>query len=113
MIEGMREASKSIWYQLGYALETARHGSQSALGVRSVKKAQPAENGRSTRRSAPRSARRSAPEARSAGKVRGKAADPERRPVSSAVDQLIATGTGLRGARPFPTYAGRAPAARR
>ncbi len=68
MIEGMREPSKSIWFQLGYALETARHGSQSALGVLSAKKTRAGVNGRSTRRSAP--------EARSAVKVQGKAADP-------------------------------------
>ncbi len=109
MIEGMREPSKSIWYQLGYALETARHGSQSALGLRSVKKTRAAENGRPTRGSSRRSSRRSSPEARSAGEVRGKEAEPARRPVSSAVDQLIATGTGMLGDRLFSIVAGRRP----
>ncbi len=59
MTEGMREPSKSIWYQLGYALESARHGSQSAREARSASKAQPEGNGTST-----------AP-ARSTGKARG------------------------------------------
>ena len=45
MIEGMREPSKSIWYQLGYALESARQGAQSAQRVGSAKKARPADGG--------------------------------------------------------------------
>ena len=78
----MREPSKSIWYQLGYALESARHGASSA---------------------------RSTAEARSEPNRRGKAADPERRPVSSTIDQLIATGTGILGDRLFSVLVGRRP----
>ena len=93
----MREPSKSIWYQLGYALESARHGARSAREVRSAKKAPPAGKGRS------------AAEARSAGKARGEATDPERRPVSSTIDQLIATGTGILGDQLFSIVVGRRP----
>ena len=82
MIEGMREPSKSIWYQLGYALESARHGASSA---RSTAQAGSARNGR------------------------GKATDPERRLVSSTIDQLIATGTGILGDRLFSVVVGRRP----
>ena len=78
----MREPSKSIWYQLGYALESARHGASSA---------------------------RSTAEARSAPNRRGKAADPERRLVSSTIDQLIATGTGILGDRLFSVLGGKRP----
>ena len=93
----MREPSKSIWYQLGYALESARHGAQSAREVRSAKKAPPAGKGRS------------AAEARSAGNARGEATDPEPRPVVSTVDQLIATGTGILSDRLFSIVVGRRP----
>ena len=93
----MREPSKSIWYQLGYALETFRHGARSAREVRSTKEARSAGKGRSTA------------EARSAGNARGEATDPERRPVSSTVDQLIATGTGILGDRLFSIVDGRRP----
>ncbi len=79
----MREPSKSIWYQLGYALESARHGASSA---------------------------RSAAQTRSARNGRGKTADPERRPVSSTIDQLIATGTGMLGDRLFSIVVGERPA---
>ena len=78
----MREPSKNIWYQLGYALESARHGASSA---------------------------RSTAEPRSAGNGRGKAADPERRLVSSTIDQLVATGTGILGDRLFSVLVGRRP----
>ena len=87
MIEGMREPSKSIWYHLGYALESARLGARSAQGVRSAGKV------------------RSAKKAPPAGKVRSA----ERRTVSSTVDQLIATGTGILGDRLFSMVAGRRP----
>ncbi len=97
----MREPSKSIWYQLGYALESARHGAQSAREVRSAKKAPPVGKGRSTG------------EARSARNTPGEATDPERRPVSrpvsSTVDQLIATGTGILGDRLFSIMVGQRP----
>ncbi len=83
----MREPSKSIWYHLGYALESARHGAQSAQEVRSALKIQSAKK-------APR---------------RGKVRSAERRPVSSTVDQLIATGTGILGDRLFSIVAGRRP----
>ena len=85
----MREPSKSIWYHLGYALESARHGAQSAQGirsagtVRSAKKAPPARQGRPAKK-APRA---------------GKDRSAERRPVSSTLDQLIADT-----ARPSPSY---------
>ncbi len=92
----MSEPSKSIWYRLGYALESARHGAQSAQQVRSAKKAQPAKKGRSAG-------------PRSAGNSGGEATDPERRPVSSTVDQLIATGTGILGDRLFSIVVGRRP----
>ncbi|MEC9242371.1 MAG: hypothetical protein VYA48_06900, partial [Gemmatimonadota bacterium] len=78
----MREPSKSIWYQLGYALESARHGASSA---------------------------RSTAEARSVPNRRGKAADPERRLISSTMDQLIATGAGILGDRLFSVLVGRRP----
>ena len=95
----MREPSKSIWYQLGYALESARHGAQSAQRVGSAEKAQPAE-GRSAR-------------LRSTGTAAGEATDPERRPISSPVsstlDQLIATGTGILGDRLLSVVVGRRP----
>ena len=93
----MREPSKSIWYQLGYALESARHGAQSAREVRSARKAPPVGKVRS------------AGKARSARNTRGEATDPERRPVSSTIDQLIATGTGLLGDRLFSIVVGRRP----
>ena len=97
----MREPSKSIWYQLGYALESARHGAQSAREIRSAKKAPPVGKGRSTG------------EARSARNTPGEATDPERRPVSrpvsSTVDQLIATGTGVLGDRLFSIMVGQRP----
>ena len=93
----MREPSKSIWYQLGYALESARHGAQVARKVRSAKKAPPAGK------------RRSAAEARSARNARGEVTDPERRHVLSTVDQLIATGTGILGDRLFSILVGRRP----
>ena len=93
----MRAPSKSIWYQLGYALETARHGAQTAREIRSAKKGPPAENGRSA--VGPRSARN----------VKGEAPDPQRRPVSSTLDQLIATGTGILGDRLFSIVVGRRP----
>ncbi len=100
MIEGMREPSKSIWYHLGYALESARHGAQSAQQVRSAKKAQPAKKGRSAG-------------PRSAGNSGGEATDPERRPVpspvSSTLDRLIATGTGVLGDRLLSVVVGRRP----
>ena len=83
----MREPSKSIWYHLGYALESARHGAQTAQGVRSAERV------------------RSAKKAPPAG--RGRSA--ERRPVSSTIDQLIATGTGILGDRLFSIVAGRRP----
>ena len=78
----MREPSKSIWYQLGYALESARHGASSA---------------------------RSTAEARSVPNRRGKAADPERRLISSTMDQLIATGAGILGDRLFSVLVGKRP----
>jgi hypothetical protein len=77
VIEGMRELSKSIWYHLGYALESASHGASSSR------------------------------------KARGASSDPESRPVSSAVDQLIATGTGVLGERLLSILAGRRPGALR
>ncbi len=93
----MPEPSKSIWYQLGYALESARHGASSAREARSAKKTPRARKGRSTS------------EARSARNGRGEAADPELRPVSSTVDQLIATGTGILGDRLFSMVVGQRP----
>ena len=97
----MREPSKSIWYQLGYALESARHGAQSAREVRSTKKAPRIGKGRS------------AGEARSARNTQGEATDSERRPVSrpvsSTIDQLIATGTGILGDRLFSILVGQRP----
>ncbi len=93
----MSEPSKSIWYQVGYALESARHGARSAQEAQSAKKA-------------PRSGKgRSAPETRSARRVRGEETEPRGRPVSSTVDQLIATGTGILGDRLFAIVAGRRP----
>jgi hypothetical protein len=78
----MGESSKSIWYHLGYALESARHGAQSAQNMRSGKKPRHPEKG---------------PPAEKA------------RPVSSALDQLITTGTGMLGDRLFSIVAGRSP----
>ena len=93
----MREPSKSIWYHLGYALESARHGARSAQNAQSVTKAP--RTGKST----------SADGARSARKARGEATAPRNRPVSSTVDQLVATGTGIIGDRLFSILAGRRP----
>ena len=89
----MREPSKSIWYHLGYALESARHGARSAQGVQSDGTV------RSTRRV------RSAKKARRTGKGRSA----ERRPAAATVDQLIETGTGILGDRLFSIVAGRRP----
>ena len=87
MIEGMREPSKSIWYHLGYALESARHGARSAQEVQSARKV--------------RSAKTTPPA--------GKGRSAERKPVSSTVDQLVATGTAILGDRLFSIVAGRRP----
>jgi hypothetical protein len=98
VIEGMREPSKSIWYRLGYALELARHGARSGEEALSAKKA-------------PRAVKKigSAGEARSAQKASGKATDARSRPVSSTVDQLITTSTGILGNRLFSIVTGRRP----
>ena len=99
----MREPSKSIWYRLGYALELASHGARSAQEARS-------SEGAPSARKAPRATKsRSAAGARSAQKARGKATDARSRPVSSTVDQLIATGTGILGDRLFSIVVGRRP----
>jgi hypothetical protein len=87
VIEGMREPSKSIWYQVGYALESARHGVRSAQEAQSTGKAQSAK--------------------KTPSKAKGSSA--KRSPVSSPVDQLIATGTGILGDRLFSMVAGRRP----
>jgi hypothetical protein len=87
VIEGMREPSKSIWYQVGYALESARHG------VRSAQEAQSPGNVRSAKKDPP------------TGK--GRSAKPS--PASSTVDHLIATGTGILGDRLFSIVSGRRP----
>lgn len=100
-IEGMREPSKSIWYHLGYALESASHGARTAQEARSAKKSPP--EGKDGSADGTRSSRR----------VRGAASDPESKPVSSAVDQLIATGTGVLGERLLSILAGRRPGALR
>ena len=97
----MREPSKSIWYRLGYALESARHGARSAQKARSVEKVRGAAKGGS------------AAEARSAREARGEATEPRNRPVSSTLDQLIATATGIIGDRLFSIVAGRRPGALR
>lgn len=77
----MREPSKTIWYQLGYALESARHGARSARKVRSADKTPQPEEDQPARR----------------------------RPVSSTVDQLVTTGAGLLADRLFSIVAGRQP----
>jgi len=89
----MREPSKSIWYHLGYALESARHGARSAQGVQSARSV--------------RSAGR-VPSAKKAPRT-GQGRSTERRPASSTVDQLIATGTGVLGNRLLSIVAGRRP----
>jgi hypothetical protein len=92
----MREPSKSIWYHLGYALESARRGAHSAQEDRSAR--------------APRVATsKSAAGARSAPNAEGDAPDRKRTPVSSTLDQLITTGTGVLSDRLFSTLAGRRP----
>ena len=98
----MREPSKSIWYHLGYALESARHGARSAqevrsAEVRSVERPPSAEKGRPVER------------ARSAQDVQGGESDPDRRPVSATVDQLVATGAGMLADRLFSIVSGRRP----
>ena len=93
----MGKATKSIWYHLGYALESARHGARSAQEVRSAEKTLGRGRGRSSDK------------ARSSRKVSGEAREPERRSRSSMVDQLIATGTGILGDRLFSIVAGRRP----
>jgi len=94
----MREPSKSIWYRLGYALELARHGARSGKEALSAKKA-------------PRAVKKSgsAGEARSAQKASGKGTDASSRPVSSTVDKLIATSTGILSNRLFSIVTGRRP----
>ena len=93
----MREPSKSIWYHLGYALESARRGAGSAREAQSAKKA-------------PRVTKsRSAAGARSSQNAPGDATDPKSRPASSTVDQLISTGTGILGNRLFSIVAARRP----
>lgn len=109
VIEGMREPSKSIWYRLGYALESARHGAKSAQEARSDQEARSAEAAPSAKKAPRRAKSRSAAGARSARNARGKAVDPRSRPVSSTVDQLIATGTGILADRLFSIVAGRRP----
>ena len=89
----MREPSKSIWYHVGYALESARLGARSAQGVRSAQEVRSAGKGRSAKKGPPA----------------GKGRSAERRPVSSTVDQLIATGTGMLGDRLVSIVAGRRP----
>ena len=99
----MREPSKSIWYRLGYALELARHGARSAQESRSGEETPSAKE-------APRAAKSgSATRAQSAQKARGKATDARSRPVSSNMDHLIATGTGILVDRLFSIVAGRRP----
>jgi hypothetical protein len=94
MIEGMHEPSKSIWYRLGYAVESARHGARSAQSAQKD----------------PRAGKGRPPDGyRPAQDARRKAADPKPRPVSSTVDQLITTGTGILGDRLFSIMAGRRP----
>ena len=95
----MREPSKSIWYHVGYALESARLGARSAQGVRSAQEVRSAGKGRSAGKV--RSAKKGPPA--------GKGRSAERRPVSSTVDQLIATGTGMLGDRLVSIVAGRRP----
>ena len=103
MIEGMRAPSKSIWYQLGYALESARHGLQAAQRVGFANKAQPAE-GRSVR---VRSTRKAGGESTDAD--RRPASSPASAPVSSTLDQLISTGTGILSDRMLSVLVGRRP----
>jgi len=92
-----------MWYRLGYALELARQGARSAQESRSGEEAVSAKK-------APRAAKSgSAAGAQSTQKARGKATDARSRPVSSTVDQLIATGTGILGDRLFSIVAGRRP----
>ncbi|MCH7891681.1 MAG: hypothetical protein IH921_09275 [Gemmatimonadetes bacterium] len=98
----MPEPSKSIWYHLGYALESARRGAQA---VQSAGKAQTGGKVRSGGKTRSGGKGRVAKRARS--NVKDRSAEP--RPVSSAVDQLIATGTGILGDRLFSLVAGRRP----
>ncbi len=77
----MPKPSKNIWYQLGYALESARQGARSAQRIRSPQKGEPPEKAESARR----------------------------RPVSSTVDQLVATGTGMLADRLYSIVVGRRP----
>ncbi len=93
----MPEPSKSIWYHVGYALESARHGANAAQEVRSTGKAPPAGK------------RRAEAKAASETNARGEEIEPRRTPVSSTVDQLIATGTGILGDRLFSIVSGRRP----
>ncbi len=95
----MREPSKSIWYQLGYALESARHGLQSAQRVGSANKAQPAEGN-------PIQVR---PTRNAGGEFTDVDRGPASSPVSSTLDQLIATGTGILGDRLVSVLVGRRP----
>jgi hypothetical protein len=85
----MGEASKSIWYHLGYALESASHGARSAQEARSTQVASPEGEG-------------DPPE----GTLTKR---PEVRPVFSPVDQLIAAGTGIVGERLLSILGGRRP----
>ena len=111
----MREPSKSIWYQLGYALESARHGVQSAQRVGSTNKAHPAE-GRSARVHSIRNAGGESTDAErrpTSSPARSPTSSPARSPasspVSSTLDQLIATGTGMLGDRLLSVLVGRRP----
>lgn len=97
----MHELSKSIWYHLGYAIESASQGAREAQEVRSAKESSPVKKGGS------------ADGTRSSGKVRARSRDRQNKPASSAVDQLIATGTGVLGDQLLSILVARRPGALR
>ncbi len=89
--EGMGKVSKSIWYHLGYALETARHGARPAQVDSPAEKSQTAE------------------ETKTVGGPRGRSERPEVGPAFSPIDQLLAAGSGVVGDRLLSILGGRRP----
>ncbi len=101
--EGMGKVSKSIWYHLGYALETARHGARSAQEARPDQEARPAQV------DSPAEKSQTAEETKTVGGPRGRSERPEVGPAFSPIDQLLAAGSGVVGDRLLSILGGRRP----
>ena len=103
----MGEPSKSIWYHLGYALETARQGARSAQKAPTTRKGGSAAEARTA--GDPRGRTPGDAPDRSADNLPDHSTGPEIKPFSSPVDQLIAAGAGVVGERLISLLAGRRP----